>query len=129
MTIAHVVWGPNLIGLHFSAVFHIGKNKVSLWWGLQRTIVLLSLIKPGNHDCIYINPRLADFTVKITVSIRICSSGMLSHLLLFFFFLVTVSNTSYMLITYHFKPRYKEIVLCQNVLYIFRIYSELFKES
>lgn len=37
--IAHVVQGPNLIGLHFSAVFHIRKNKVSLWWGLSA------------HDC------------------------------------------------------------------------------
>jgi hypothetical protein len=29
--IAHVVQGPNVIGLHFSAVFHIRRNKVSLW--------------------------------------------------------------------------------------------------
>lgn len=38
--IAHVVRGPNLIGLHFSAVFYIRKKKkVSLWWGLSA------------HDC------------------------------------------------------------------------------
>lgn len=65
--IAHVVRGPNLIGLHFSAVFHIRKKKRYLYSGdCQHMIVQLSLIKPGNNDCIYVSPRPADFTIKIT---------------------------------------------------------------
>lgn len=44
--IAHVVWGPNLIGLHFSAVLHIGKKMCLYGRDCQHTIVELSLIKP-----------------------------------------------------------------------------------
>lgn len=64
--IAHVVRGPNLIGLHFSTVFHIGKKRYLYGEDCQHMIVQLSLIKPGNNDCIYTRLRLTDFTIKIT---------------------------------------------------------------
>lgn len=89
--IAHVVRGPNLIGLHFSAVFHIRKKRYLYGRDCQHTIGQLSLIKPGNNDCIYTGLRLADFTIKIPISIRISSPVMFFHLFAFSFsFLIEV---------------------------------------
>lgn len=94
--IAHVVQGPNLIGLHFSAVFHIRKNKVSLWWGLSA------------HDCTtLINQTwqqwLHLFKSKTSrfqnenhqISVWISSSVMFFHLFLFFLVLITANDTFY----------------------------------
>lgn len=52
----------------FSSVsYQKKKKKRYLYSGdCQHMIVQLSLIKPGNNDCIYTSLRLADFTIKIT---------------------------------------------------------------
>lgn len=73
--LAHDVQGPDMIGLHFSAVFHIRKKKKRyLYVGdCQHMIVPLSLIKRGNNDCLYTGLRLAYFTINHPVSVRISS--------------------------------------------------------
>lgn len=66
--IAHDVQGPDMIGLHFSAMFISGKEKKRYLYSgdCQHMIGPLSLIKPGNNDCIYTGLRLAYFTIRIT---------------------------------------------------------------
>lgn len=62
---AHAVRGLDLVGFHFSAVFHIRKKRYIYGGYFQHMIVQLSLIKPGSNDCLYTSLRLADFPIKI----------------------------------------------------------------
>lgn len=81
--IAHVVQGPDLIGLHFSAAFHIREKRYLCGGGCQRTIVQLSLIKPGNNACLYTRLRMADFTSRTPISVEMSSPVRFFHLFLF----------------------------------------------
>lgn len=81
--IAHVVQGPNLIGLHFQQCF-ILKKKCLYGSDCQHTIVQLSLIKTSNNECIHMCQRLPDFTQNHPISIRISLPAVFSHLLVVF---------------------------------------------
>lgn len=94
--IAHVVQGPNLIGLHFSAVFHIRKNKVSLWWGLSAHDSTTLINQTWQHWLHLFKSKTARFqNGNHQISIWISSSVMFCHLFLFFLVLITANDTFY----------------------------------
>lgn len=77
--IAHVVQGPNLIGLRFQQCF-ISKKKLCLYGSdCQHTIVQLSLIRTSDNECIHMCQRLPDFTQNHPIPIRISLPAVFSH--------------------------------------------------
>lgn len=62
--------GAKSDGVAFGSSISYQQKRYLCGGDCQRTIVQLSLIKPGNNDSICTRRRRADFTIKIPVCIR-----------------------------------------------------------